>query len=691
MTKREAAQRIEKLRHTIEHHRYLYHVRDTQEISDVALDSLKHELYRLEQEYPDLIIFSSPTQRVGGKALEKFQKVRHEAPMRSMEDVFSFEEFTDWEARLKRIIPSLTPQYYTELKMDGLAVSLEYRNRVFAIGSTRGDGMQGEDVTQNLKTIEAIPLELRVPSQKEIKDFLHRFASEVDEKKFLKRLHALDGIIEVRGEVFMTKKMFTLLNKNQKKKGEALFANPRNASAGSIRQLDPAITASRNLDFFGYALMNEESFGITTHQQAHEVLSLIGIKSNPHNELCASNKEVEIYHTRMSHKRDSLPYWTDGVVVVINSNMIFQKLGVVGKAPRGMIAYKFPAEQATTIIESVTFQVGRTGALTPIAHFKPVSIAGTTVTNATLHNMDEIDRLRVRIGDTVIIEKAGDIIPKVVETLPEMRTGKEIKIHAPARCPVCSSSVARAPGEVALYCSNPACFGKEKEAIIHFVSKKAFNIEGLGDKIVEQLMHAGLVGTPADIFSLKRGDVEPLERFAAKKAQNLIDAIQKRKKTDLHRFLYALGIRHVGQETASDLSGRFGTIEKIMDVSQEEIEAVPNIGSVVAKSIVDYFTDPKNRELVTQLLKNGVAINPVAANRFAQTLTGKIFVLTGELESMTRDIAKEKIRERGGDISSSVSARTDYVVVGIHPGSKYDRAKKLGVRTIQETEFLKML
>jgi len=690
MKRKEARERIEKLRQTIEHHRYLYHVHDTQDISDAALDSLKHELYGLEQEYPDLIIPSSPTQRVGGKAAEKFQKVRHEIPMLSMEDVFSLDEFTDWEARLKRIIPSLTPTYYTELKMDGLAVSLEYRDRVFTIGSTRGDGRQGEDVTHNLKTIEAVPLNLRIPSAKEIKDFLHRFSSEVDAEKFHQRLSTLEGTVEVRGEVFMTKKMFTVLNASQKKKGEAAFANPRNASAGSIRQLDPAITASRNLDFFGYALMNEESFGITTHEQAHEVLSLLGIKSNSHNEFCTNSKEIEEYHIRMSHKRDSLPYWTDGVVVVINSNAVFQKLGVVGKTPRGIVAYKFAAEQATTIIEGVTFQVGRTGALTPVAHFKPVSIAGTTVTNATLHNMDEINRLDVRIGDTVILQKAGDIIPKVVDVLSEMRTGKEAKIYAPKKCPVCASPVTRPSGEVALYCSNNTCFGKEKEMIIHFVSKKAFNIEGLGDKIVEQLMSVGLVGTPPDIFSLKRGDIEPLERFAFQKAQNLIDAIEERKKIDFHRFLYALGIRHVGQETARDLASRFGTIQKIMKASQEEMEAVPNIGSVVAKSIFTYFQNPKNRAIVEKLFEKGVQINSVT-NHYLQTFAGKTFVLTGELESITRDSAKEKIHERGGNVSSSVSARTDYVVTGTNPGSKYDKAKKLGIRVIQETEFLLML
>ncbi len=690
MSKKEAAKRIEKLRKTIEHHRYLYHVFDKQEISDDALDSLKHELYRLEQEHPDLITPASPTQRVGGKALQKFQKVRHLIPMLSMEDVFSPEELNEWEARLKRISPSAHIEYYTELKMDGLAVSLEYRDRILIAGSTRGDGKEGENVIQNLKTIEAIPLELRIPSDKEIAYFAKRFSPHLDTEKFQQRMSSLIGSIEVRGEVFMAKKSFSALNREQKKKGEALFANPRNASAGSIRQLDPSITASRHLDFFGYALMNEEHFGITTHQQAHEVLSLIGIKSNHNNEFRRNIGEIIEYYNLMNHKRNSLPYWTDGVVAVVNSNALFQKLGVAGKAPRGMIAYKFPAEQATTVIEGATFQVGRTGALTPVAHVKPVYVAGTTVSNATLHNMDEIVRLDVRIGDTVIIEKAGDIIPKVVKILTQMRTGKEKKIHAPAKCPICDSPVARREGEVALYCSNKTCFGQEKEAILHFVSKKAFNIEGLGEKIVEQIMNAGLIANAADLFSLTQGDVEPLERFASKKAKNLINAIEKSKSIDLHRFIYALGIRHAGEETAYDLAIRFGTAEKLVSSFQEDIEAVPNIGSVVARSVFEYFHDPKNQKFIRALLDNGVHIKPITHHR-TQTLAGKTFVLTGELESMSRDGAKEKIRDLGGDVSSFVSVHTDYVVVGINPGSKYEKAKKLGIQIIDEHEFVRMV
>jgi len=690
MTRQEAKKRIERLRATVEYHRYLYHVRDRQEISDAALDSLKHELYLLEQQFPDLVTPSSPTQRVGGAALSKFRKVRHASSMLSMEDVFSFDELQEWQGRLHRLKPSAVYDYYTELKMDGLAVSLEYHDGEFTIGSTRGDGREGEDVTQNLKTIEAIPLHFRVPEEKELLAFLKKFSPHVDEKKFRSRIQSHRGTIEVRGEVFMRKKSFDALNREQQKAGLPAFANPRNASAGSIRQLDPQITASRRLDFFGYALLDEASFGISTHEQAHEAMQLLGVKCNPHNQYCKTLAGVEAYHERWRAQRSSLDYWTDGVVAVINSNFLFEKLGVAGKAHRGQVAYKFPAEQATTVIADVTFQVGRTGALTPVAHFQPVVVAGTTVTNATLHNIDEIKRLGVKINDTVIIEKAGDIIPKVVKVLSEMRSGNEHQIHAPRRCPVCGSAVVRHPGEVALYCVNKHCFGQEKEAIIHFVSKKAFNIEGLGEKIIEQLMNSGLIQTAADLFTLKRGDLEPLERFAEKSAQNIIDAIAARKHIEFSRFLYALGIRHVGEQTALDLAEHFGSLDGIARASQEQIEAVPNIGNVVAASVAGYFRDKKNQSFLEKLRDRGVIVTTVSAKRDAK-LEGATFVLTGELASFTREQAKEKIRAHGGAVSSSVSKMTDYVVVGADPGSKYDKAKKLGIAILSEEEFVKLV
>ncbi len=691
MDKSEAKRRIEKLRTTIDHHRYLYHVLDTQELSDSALDSLKHELVLLEQEFPELISPTSPTQRVGGSVLKGFQKVRHRYPMLSLEDIFSKEELEDWHARIARISHvAQSADYYAEIKMDGLAVSLRYEEGVFVQGATRGDGKVGEDVTQNLKTIEAIPLTLRTPSESEIENMYRSVRGTLTISELKKNFRNLKGIIEIRGEVFMSKKTFEELNKQQAKSNRPLFANPRNAAAGSIRQLDSTIAASRKLDFFGYALMDEDRFGITTHEQAHEVMKLLGIKVNHFNSYCAKLSDVQVYRESIERKRSSLPYWTDGVVVVVNDNTLFTKLGVAGKAPRGMIAYKFAAQQVATVIESVHFQVGRTGALTPVATLKPVALGGTTVSHATLHNIDEIRRLDARIGDTVIIEKAGDIIPKVVRVVTEMRSGSERAIHTPHTCPVCGSSVVRDPREVALYCSNKKCFAQEKERIIHFVSKKGFDIDGLGEKIVEQLINAGLVRSASDIFTLCAGDLEPLERFASKSAQNLIDAIEKSKSIEFPKFIYALGIHHVGEETALDLAKHYVTVTELQSATLEELENIENIGGVVAKSIYDFFTDTHVKQLINELINSGVQIQPVHVAR-RQTAKGLTFVLTGELESLSRDQAKEAIRQCGGAVSSSVSNKTDYVVVGKEPGSKYTKAKKLGVAVLDEKQFIKLL
>lgn len=691
MTRNEAKQRIEKLRETIDHHRYLYHVRDRQEISDAAHDSLKHELYRLEQQFPFLITPTSPTQRVGGEPLKKFSRVTHRSPMLSMEDVFSLEEFDEWDARVRKVAPHGTFDYYTEIKMDGLAVSLWYEDGVLKVGATRGDGRVGEDVTQNLKTIEAIPLRLRVPSEKELDAFATRWEGTVDIRALRSRVERLRGTIEVRGEVFMTKQVFERLNREQAKKGAALFANPRNASAGSIRQLDSRITASRGLDFFGYALMDEESFGITTHEHAHELLALLGIKTNTRDVHCTTRADVAAYHAHIQKTRERLPYWTDGIVVMVNDTTTFASLGVVGKTPRGAIAYKFPAQQVTTMVRGVNFQVGRTGALTPVATFDPVVVAGTTVTHATLHNADEIQRLDVRIGDTVIIEKAGDIIPKVISVVREMRTGGEKHISIPPTCPICGSATIRREGEVALYCSNANCFAKEREGVIHFVARKAFDIDGLGEKIVEQLISEGLIRDAADLFTLTRGDLEPLERFAAKSSENLIGALNARRTIELPRFLFALGIRHVGEETAHDLAKAFGTLENIQHTSQEDFSAVPNIGGVVAASLADYFHDKKHQAFIEKILANGVVVKPFVRVRQTREFEGKTFVLTGTLVSLTREQATEKVRARGGAVTSSVSTQTDYVVAGDDPGSKYDKAKKLGVSILSEQEFLQLL
>jgi len=665
MNKIETKKRIEKLKEEINHHRYLYHVLDRQEISDAALDSLKHELYKLEQQYPEFITADSPTQRVGGKPLNKFEKVKHVVPMISIEDIFTREELEAWQKKIKKIAPQAKFDYFAEVKMDGLAISLIYENGILSKAATRGDGKIGEDVTKNIKTIEAIPLALRANYR--VKDF--------------------SGRIEVRGEIFMTKKIFEKLNQEQKKKGEKVFANPRNAAAGSIRQLDSKITASRKLNFFGYDLITD--LGQKTHQDIHEILPLLGIPINPYYQYCKNLDQIEKFYNIINKKRDKLNYWIDGIVVNVNDIKLMEKLGAVGKTRRGMIAYKFPAKQATTKVVDVHFQVGRTGALTPVAVLEPVFIAGTTVTHATLHNIDEIERLGVKIGDTVILEKAGDVIPKIIKVLPKLRTGKEKKIEIPKKCPICGSPVERKKDKVAIYCSNDKCFAKESENIIHFVSKKAFDIEGLGDKIVEQLINKGLIANVADLFILTKGDLEPLERFAEKSADNLIKAIRKSKRVTLAKFLYALGIRHVGEETAIDLAQHFGSLEKIKRVAVEELENIPDVGIVVAKSIHDFFSDKRNLKIVDELIKNGVEIEKIKKQK--QILAGKIFVLTGSLESMSRDEAKNKIRVLGGNVSSSISKNTDYVIAGENPGSKYDKAKKLGVKIIKEKDFLNIL
>jgi len=694
MTKEEAKKRIKKLKEEINYHRYLYHVLDRQEISDAALDSLKHELFKLEQQFPEFLALDSPTQRVGGEPLPEFKKWRHEVPMLSMEDIFSFEELSDWKNRIQKLSPHEEFDYYAEIKMDGLAVTLVYEDGLLQVGATRGDGKIGENVTKNLKTIEAIPLRLRVPTEKEVDEFIKKFRSSeanavsfasFDENKLRRSLSALHGHIEARGEVFMVKRIFKELNEAQEKAGLAPFANPRNAAAGSIRQLDSKITASRKLDFYGYALVTD--LGQTTHEQAHEILKLIGIKVNPLNEYCAALNEVARYHKRVYKMRPSLQYWTDGIVVNINKIKTFEKLGVVGKAPRGIIAYKFPPEQATTRVSEVVWQIGRTGAVTPVAVMDPVFIAGTTVTHSTLHNIDEIGRLGLRIGDTVIIEKAGDVIPKVVKVLPHLRTGGERKIVPPAVCPMCGTRLVRKPDEVIIFCPNPKCFARSMERLVHFVSRKAFDIEGLGYKIVERFLDEGLIRDAADLYELEAGDILPLERFAEKSAANLIEAILKSKKISLAKFLYALGIRHIGEETAVDLANYFGSLEKIRQASREDLRSVPNVGGVMAESLYEWFREKNNASFVDRLLEHVKIIKPTIGK---QPLRGMKFVLTGSLESMARDEAKEKIRVLGGDVTSSVSKETDYVVAGREPGSKYDKAKRLGVKIINEKEFLEM-
>lgn len=685
--KLEAQKRTEKLKKLINHHRYLYHVLDRQEISEAALDSLKKELFDLEQKYPQFITSDSPTQRVGGKPLEKFEKVKHPQPMLSFNDAFSRKDMQDWLERNSKLLTKEEIKkidYYCEPKLDGLAIELIYENGIFKTGSTRGDGLIGEDVTENLKTIEAIPLKLR--EIKEVaKELEKEGQNEIAEK--IKR----GGLKKVvtKGEAIITKRDFKEVNKEQEKAGLPIFANPRNLAAGSIRQLDPKITAKRRLDSNAYSLITD--FGQETHFKDHQTLKALGFKTNnKFNKYCKDLNEVFRFHDFWYQNREKLPYEIDGIVVTINNKKIFDKLGVIGKAPRGVIAFKFPLKQATTIIKDIKVQVGRTGSLTPIAVLEPVEVGGVTISHATLHNEDEIKRLGLKIGDTVIVGRAGDVIPDIIRVLPKLRTGKEREFKMPQRCPACGTKVIKPAGEVISRCPNPDCFAKKRRYFYHFVSKGAFNIVGLGPKIIDRLIDEEIIYNPADLFRIKKEDILELERFAEKSTENLIKAIQEKKRITFHRFIYALGIRNVGEETAKDLSEYFSSLEKIKEANLEDLQKVRDIGPVVARSIYDWFSKKRNLNFLEKLKKAGVEIIEEKKPSY-QPLKGKIFVLTGILETMNREKAEERIRVLGGEVSESVSKNTDFVIVGKDPGSKYQKAQKLGVKIIKEKEFLEML
>lgn len=670
MNKEAAKQRIKKLKKVISYHRYLYHVENQQKISESALDSLKHELYTLEQQYLDLITSDSPTQRVGGQPLEKFSKVQHKVPMLSMEDVFSEEELRDWDNYLQRLSPLEKTDWFCELKIDGFAVTLIYEKGVFIRGATRGNGREGEDVTQNLKTIESIPLKL----------YFHRDFSFP--KKKIK-----EGRIEVRGEVYMTKKVFEKINQERKKKGEEPYANPRNTAAGSIRQLDPKLAASRDLNFLAYSLVTD--LGQKKHSQEHQNLKALGFVTDREAKECKNLEAITKFWRQMIKKRESFPFQIDGVVVTVNNNALFNKLGVAGKSPRGVRALKFSAQQATTQIENITIQIGRTGAATPIAHLRPVKVGGVTVSRATLHNEDEIKRLGVKIGDTVIVERAGDVIPAVVQTLTQLRTGQEKNFRMPQTCPVCGTSLVRPKKEVIWRCPNKNCWAQRKQSLSHLASKKAFNIEGLGPKIIDQLIKENLISRAPDLFELQKGDLIPLERFAEKAAANLVSAVEKSKKISLARFIYALGIRHVGEETSIDLAHYFRAISNLQKASQEELEKIPDIGEKVALSVKQWFQDKKNQQLIKDLLSKGIKI--LTPPLLGKKLKNKTFILTGSLTTLTRAEAEKKIRLLGGHPSNSVSKETDYVVAGQEPGSKLAKAKQLGIKIINEEKFLAMI
>jgi DNA ligase (NAD+) len=764
MDKIDAQKRIEKLRKEIDRHRHAYHVLDAPEIGDQAYDSLMAELEKMENEFPEFFSATSPTQRVGAEPLKSFSKVKHSSRQWSFDDVFDFKELKAWEEKVKRLVvksmsndefqmtnenPSskqirtsnfelrnLELEYCCEMKIDGLKIILTYEDGKLVRGATRGDGSVGEDVTHNLRTIQSIPLEL---------------------------MGDINAVFV--GECWLSKKELERINIERHKNGEALFANTRNAAAGAVRQLDSRIAASRKLDCFIYDIdsleISNDEFQMTNSNEGNikipdtqteelELLKKLGFKVNGGYKLCKNANEIQKFYESWIEKKDKQDYEIDGIVIKVNSRKIQDALGYTGKSPRWGVAYKFPAQQVTTVIEDIAVQVGRTGALTPVAHLRPVLVAGSTVSRATLHNEDEINRLDIRIGDTVVIRKAGDVIPEVVEVIANLRTGKEKKFQMPEACPICGGPVSRqetgskrqekykdsdklqvtsgkkiqvtshqslvtensAKGHgmqvtemsAAHYCLNPKCFAIELQQMIHFVSRKGFDIVGMGDKIVEQLMQEGIISNAAEIFELEIGDLEPLERFAEKSANNLIDAIEKSKKISLEKFLFSLGIRYIGEETAvlisSNLSSVIGhqeiqnpgdIVKYFPDIKYEQWLEIRGIGEKAAEGLVGWFSDKNNQEMLLKMQKSGIEFSDLELPVTDSRLQGLTFVLTGELSGFTRDEAKDIIRKRGGNISSSVSKKTDYVVAGENAGSKYDKAQELEVKILDEEGFKKII
>ncbi len=690
MEKKQAAQRIKQLTEEVNQHRRRYHVHDAPTISDEAYDSLFRELETLETEFPELRSAASPTLRVGDEPRAAFQKVRHQSKQWSFDDVFDRSELEAWDERLRKLIEKKTGtkppaiEYVAELKIDGLKIVLTYEQGILVQGATRGNGEIGESVTENLRTIEAIPLTLDRPED-----------------------------VIVVGEAWLSKDELARINRERAQEHEPLFANPRNAAAGSIRQLDSRVTAKRKLSAFIYDI---DSLGgkplPTTQSDELTLLQELGFVVNPHTRLCSSIDAIEAYYEEWNAKRESLPYALDGIVIKVNDQTLYEYLGYTGKSPRFGVAYKFPAEEGTSQVEDIGIQVGRTGALTPVAHLKPVRLAGTTVSRATLHNVDEIKRLDVRVGDTVIVRKAGDIIPEVVAVLTALRTGQEKVFVVPTTCPKCGSTVTREvlnekqgvkEYSAALYCPNPKCFGKERESLIHAVSRKGLDIVGLGEKIIEQLMNEGLIADIADLYELTVGDLEPLERFAEKSAEKLIQAIQARKQVKLEQLLFALGIRHVGEETAELIAKSLAEQRKsasmhpsslyelLTQYTVDDWQHVPGIGIKSAESLTDWSSQSSTKKLFQRLDEVDLRVVLPEVSTTPGKLAGLTFVLTGELENFTRDVAKRRIKELGGSVASSVSHQTDFVVAGADPGSKYTKAKELGVPILDEAALVKKL
>ncbi len=667
---KDVVNKIEALRDQIRHHEFRYFVLDDPEISDFDFDKLVEQLKKFEAEHPDLITPDSPTQRVGGKPREGVVKVAHSSPMLSLDNTYSEEELRDWERRVHELSGRKDVDYVCELKLDGMSMALVYEDGKLLRGVTRGDGTVGEDVTLNIRTVRSIPLS--VPKEK------------------LKKAGIPLGF-EVRGELLMPLASFRKMNEEREAKGLALFANPRNATAGTVRQLDASITAQRRLDYFPYMLLHNGRTYFDRHSETLDALEAAGFKVNQSRKLARNVEEVWAFIQQWEGKRDTLPYEIDGIVVKVDRTGLQNELGFTGKAPRWAIAYKYTARAGITQIEGIRVQVGRTGKLTPVAELKPVAIGGTTVRNATLHNMDEIERLGVKIGDWVQVERGGDVIPKVAKVIedtdhPRGRT----TFHMPEKCPICGTKVVKTEGEVDYRCVNANCPAKLRETILHFASRHVMNIEGMGDALVVQLTDRGMVKNVADIYKLSKNDLLSLARMGEKSAQNVLDEIEASKKLPLERVIFGLGIRFVGERTAQFLAEHFGSMDALMNASQEELEDVNEVGPRIAESMHEFFAEPRNRELVKRLRDAGLTFAGKKRERGTK-LAGKTFVLTGTLMKYTRDEAKKMIEDAGGRVSGSVSKKTDYVVAGSDAGSKLDKAKELGVTVLEEKEMEKLV
>jgi DNA ligase (NAD+) len=665
-----ALREIENLRAEINKHNDLYYVKDAPAITDVEFDRLMRQLLEWETQFPDLITPDSPSQRVGGKPSEAFGTISHRVPMLSLGNAFSGEELRAFDTRVRNgLRQGETVEYVVELKIDGLAISLTYEDGLFLYGATRGDGETGEDVTTNLKTIRSIPLRLHI-------------ASDITTPKRA----------EIRGEVFLPRKAFEKLNAERAEQEEPLFANPRNAAAGSLRQLDSRVTAKRDVSMIAYGIGQWEGAPLFSHYETLQFLSKAGFRTNQDVQIFSDIEDVIAYCANWADKRADLPYDIDGLVIKVNALSQQAELGTTSKEPRWAIAYKFPAEQASTIIKDIMLSVGRTGAVTPTALLEPVRLSGSTVSRATLHNEDYIREKDIRIGDTAVIQKAGEIIPEVVEVVFAKRTGHETEFHMPRECPVCGGAVVRAEGEAAHRCVNVNCKAIVREKISHFVSRDAMNMEGLGEAIVQQLLDAGLIQDAADLYTLTFDDVVKLERMGKKSTQNLLDAIAKSKENDVERLVFALGIRYVGVRAASLLAKRFGTLDAIIEASPEQLTEIPEIGPRIAESVVAYVQDADNLKIITKLQEAGVNFthhSPVTSG--PQPFDGKTFVLTGALPTLSRGEATKMIEDLGGKVTGSVSKKTDYVVVGDEPGSKYDKAKQLNIMILSEDDLRELV